>query len=244
MDMDAVRDFFDLTDNEAAVLDVLTDAGIVTTGDITKRTGISRPNCYDVLNKLIHKGLVSKVERNNKVEYKINKVNYENLIKQRHERLRQLEDDLEQFNQQVQGALDAAAHHYDVSIFNGKQGLQKVLADTYDTGQITSFGAEGILEQEYPRIWDSWIRKLQKKEIPLRVIYNARYQEEREETTIDIIEARFIDRDFFATVTTQVLDEQVNLYFWQPHLLIISVESRELAENYRNEFRFFWEQAE
>ena len=54
-----IMGLFGLTTNENKVLQVLAEKGETTTSDITNLTGISRPNCYDLLNKLIEKGLIT-----------------------------------------------------------------------------------------------------------------------------------------------------------------------------------------
>lgn len=241
---DSVSSFFDLTTNEVRVLQTLKERGIVSTSDLTQATGIARPNCYDILNGLIRKGLASKIKRNNKVRYKINTVDHEALVEQRIERLNEVKKDLKSLNKQAEAALSQADHKLDLSLFTGEEGLRKILSKTYETTKITSFGAEGILEKEYTTIWNTWIRKLQKEGISLQVVYSKRYQEDREANPIDLVDARYIDREYFTTVTTQVLDNAVHFYIWEPQLIAIAVNSKAFSENYREEFKTMWEAAD
>ena len=55
---------FELSINQQKVLDAFLKKGTLSTGDLTKITGISRPNCYDILNRLIEKGLITKIVEN------------------------------------------------------------------------------------------------------------------------------------------------------------------------------------
>lgn len=106
-------------------------------------------------------------------------------------------------------------------VFLSKSRLQKIVNQTFGTTKITSFGAEGVLEEKYPAIWNVWIRKLKEKKISLKVIYNETSRHLREKKKIDVIEQRYIERKTLTNVTTQIMDEQVNLFHWDEIPLIV-----------------------
>ena len=128
-------------------------------------------------------------------------------------------------------------------MFLGKKGLQKFISQTLNTKKITTFGAEGVLEKDHPHIWNIWIRKLKENNISFSVIYNEKSRELREREKIPFMNVRYIDREFLVNVTTQIMDDQVNIFHWKESPLVVVIKSKEVAKAYREEFYTMWKQA-
>ena len=96
-----IMGLFGLTTNENKVLQVLAEKGETTTSDITNLTGISRPNCYDLLNKLIEKGLITCLKKNNKTVYSPNEINSQLMIEEKEKELNTLRKKLRDYNKKI-----------------------------------------------------------------------------------------------------------------------------------------------
>ena len=68
-----------LTRNEAKVYLALLKIGSASVNEITRKSGIHRVNAYDVINRLMEKGLISSTMRANKTYYEA--ANPEELLK-------------------------------------------------------------------------------------------------------------------------------------------------------------------
>lgn len=238
-----LKALFSLTNNENRVLEVFTEKAILTTGDITKLTGISRPNCYDLLNGLIEKGLITKCTQNNAVFYSVNQIDYASIIEEKQKELNEMKTQVKAYNKKVNQALEEKSDLYNVEVFSGVKGLQKFHSQTFNTKQITTFGAEGELEKQYPNIWNIWIRKLKENNISFSLIYNEKSRKLRARKRIPFMKVRFIDREISTNTTTQVLDDQVNIFHWQKVPLVISIKNKTIAKAYREEFNLMWKNA-
>ena len=60
-----------LTEGEIRVYEALLDLGESTKTKLAKRSGISPSNIYDVTNRLLEKGLISKVEKNGVAHFSV-----------------------------------------------------------------------------------------------------------------------------------------------------------------------------
>src|SRR3989338_10375523 len=60
-----------LSDGEISVYSALLEAGRTTVNELHEKTGIERRNIYDILNKLINRGLISYVIENKRRYFQI-----------------------------------------------------------------------------------------------------------------------------------------------------------------------------
>ena len=156
--------------------------------------------------------------------------------------LKELRKKLRDYNKKIK-SLEENSNQERVEMFLGKNGLLKFISQTLNTKKITTFGAEGVLEKDYPHIWKIWIRKLQENNISFSVIYNEKSRELRELEKIPFMKVKYIDRDFLVNVTTQIMDEQINIFHWKENPLIVVIKSKEIARAYREEFNSMWTKA-
>jgi predicted transcriptional regulator len=234
----SLKELFKFSNNEKKLFDLFIEKGTLSTGDITKYLSIARPNIYDLLNKLIEKNLITRIKNNNRVQYSINHLDYEEILAKKKEEIDNLEKNIIELNQNIENLKNKSETH--IEIFSGNDGLYKFVNQSFDTEKITTYGAEGILEKDYPHIWNIWVRKLKEKKIPLLVIYNKKFKQYREKNKIDVIQEKFIERDFTTNVMTQIFDNQVNIFHWQKIPTVIVIKNKEIAKAYREEFNLMW----
>ena len=220
---------FGLTDSEHKVLSVIGDSGIVDTTSITKGTGISRPNCYDTLNRLINKGLITRIHQNRKTLYKLNRLDLSQILEEKEKEIALIGKEIELFNRPKEDET-----YYDVEVFSGTKSFRRFMLMMGP--EISVFGAEGMFEKRYPSLFNTWIKNMQK----IRAIYNIDFKPHRQKNHYDVIEARYTERDLSSRTTTMISKDSVSLIHWKEEPLVIHIRNRGIAGDYMHEFNRMW----
>lgn len=236
-----------LTEGEAKVYLALSELGSSTVGPVVKKSGVAYSNIYDILERLMKKGVVSFVVKaktkyfqaasaNNLLEY-LNRREKE-IVHQR-EQLKKILVDIEK--------LQESGEKQEAEVFMGVKGLRTAYEklfnrkvkgkdylffyihkgpyaeksdDFYNTifHLVEKFTVKGIAN----RAWkDSWFYKKVKKETRWKM--------------------KFVD--FPIPSNIDVYSEMVLFVSWDPTPVGILVHSNEIAQNFRDYFYEVWKQA-
>jgi sugar-specific transcriptional regulator TrmB len=233
---------FGLTENQEKILSLIVSEGIVDTTIITKGTGISRPNAYDVLNKLIEKGLISRFSQNKKTLYKANKIDLNNIITEKSQELENLKKDVTLFNKKISEG--KSEKYYDVEVFSGKKGFSNFIFSILDSRILYVFGAEGIFERSFPHIFMRWINQVKENRIRVYAVYNEKFREIREKDRYESIIPRYTKRRLNSRTTTIITKNSISLIHWHDNPLIINIKDKNVAIDYKSEFLNLWKLAE
>ncbi|MBW2981626.1 helix-turn-helix domain-containing protein, partial [Candidatus Woesearchaeota archaeon] len=134
--MEGVLKEFNLTDNEVKIYLTLLDLGSALAGEITTKTGIHRRNVYDSVERLIKKGLIGYISKNNRKYFKAaNPNHFFSLLEEEKERLEQKEKSFKSILPQLLLSKKLAKNKQRVTIFEGKKGLITILEDVIKTGK-------------------------------------------------------------------------------------------------------------
>lgn len=233
-----------LTEGEAKVYLALSELGSSSVGPIVKKSGVAYSNIYDILERLIKKGIASFVIKSktkyfqsapasNLVEYLDNK---EKEIVNQREQLKKVIDDLEK----IRDLKDTQ----EAEVFVGKKGLksayQKMMKGVrkkdellffylhkdeyaeesdqfyYEIGHITmKANIKGIANKEYKKSWFAKVAKGAKT-------WNLKFV------------------DFPIPANIDIYKDMVMIVTWRPSVVGVLIHSKELAENFRNYFYEVW----
>lgn len=136
---------FGLTQNQEKILSLILSKGIVSTTIITKNIGISRPNAYNILNKLIEKGLITRFKQNTETLYKANGIDLKNIIKEKNQELKDQKEDITNFNKKISEF--KKEEYYDVEVFSGRKAFLDFIFKVLGNKSFYVFGAEGVFER-------------------------------------------------------------------------------------------------
>ena len=131
-----VLERFDLTKNETRVYISLLELGSAPAGKITEKTGIHRRNVYDSIERLVKKGLVGYVTKNNRKYFKAaNPKHFFYLLEKEKEETQRKEKEFRKILPKLILAQGLAKEKQKVTIFEGKKGLITILEDVIKTGK-------------------------------------------------------------------------------------------------------------
>lgn len=226
-----------LSEGEAKVYLALLRLGESQVNKIKIETKMHRTTIYDFIDKLIKKGLVSYVVKNNvKFFSASHPSNLESLIKEKKERLEEALPNLVNLAELEQKSLK-------VEVFEGFEGFKTVMNKilSQEKEEFLSFGIdEEIFDKKFPNLIKSYMRKEEKAGIKERVITRkgTRFVYKNPH-----IKYKYMDEKFFSPTPIGIFSNFVGFFIWEPFSVVV-IENKDLADAYRKHFELMWKIAE
>ncbi len=228
-----------LSKNEAKVYLALLRLGTTTAGKISDISGIHRTNVYDALDRLIERGLVSFIVKNDSKFYEAEHPNnLINILKRKEEKLMSVIPQLI-LDKNLSGPKPEAR------ILTGVKAYKNIL--------------EGYLEKNMSRVVYGLPRKAYKMLGPFLVHYHKRRIEKKLEikhiynfdarkrinflNKMPYTEARYLPKEFDSPVSTSICGDEVNFVLYEKEPIIIQICNQKIADAYRRYFDILWEMA-
>ncbi|NQU79347.1 TrmB family transcriptional regulator [Candidatus Woesearchaeota archaeon] len=229
-----------LTKGERDVYIALLEFGLSSTGKITKCAGISSSKVYEVLQRLISKGLANYVIERGVHHYSATPANrlidfLENKkqeISEGQEAIRKLIPTLE-YKRNKQSTSEAV-------IYRGKQGPLIVLNECLEAGksgiEIVGFGTdEDDWETHYPAQLGDFIKESEKHKVKSRIIFRTGFTPKNYTAGV-----RHLPPEYFSPVRTVIYGAKVAIVDFTKPFTTIIIEKEEVAKAYINHFNLLW----
>jgi sugar-specific transcriptional regulator TrmB len=231
-----------LTDGEAKVYLALSELGSSTVGPIVKKSGIAYSNIYDVLDRLVKKGIVSFVIKSKTKYFKAatprNLLVYldnreKELVTQREE-LKKILPDIEK--------LQETSTSQEAEIFLGVKGLrtayEKMLGNATKKDTVFfSYLYDKIYAEEADLFYNS-IQHISRK-ASVKGIANKEYKKSWFAKKSKFLNIKFVD--FPIPGNIDVVRDMVLIVSWKPEVIGILIRSESIAKNLCKYIRDIWE---
>lgn len=201
-------------------------------GEIAKYSKISRPHIYDNLNKLVGKGLITYVIKNNRKYFKA--VDPEKLL----DYLKEKEDNLQDILPELQELYKPLKEKLKIEIYEGIEGLKTILNDIIKTEEdVLAFGASDRVKDYVPGFFvDRYLKLREKKRIVARQLFSEKTKVLETKASI----FRKLPKEFSSPSTTVVYGNKVTIWVWTKTPTIIMIENKGVAKSYKNQFELMW----
>ena len=229
-----------LTRGEVDVYLALLELGLSTTGRIIKEANISSSKVYEVLQRLISKGLASYNIENGKHYYSATPV--ERLVDFLEERKNNLTEDQNKIKKllpelenrrKMQKSAEAI-------IYRGRQGPLIVLNECLEAGkkkiEIVGYGTdEDDWEKYYPAQLNEFIKQSKKHKVKSRIIFGKGFTPKNHTAGV-----RHLPPEYFSPVRTIIYGNKVAIVDFTKPITTIIIEKDEIAKAYMNHFEMLW----
>ena len=233
-----------LTDGESKVYLALSELGSSTVGPIVKQAKVSYSNIYDILNRLIEKGLVSFVIKSrtkyfqaatpkNLLDYLENKGKEINLQKNE---LKNILPNLEK--------LQGSHLEQEAEIFLGMKGLtaayEKMLRNRTKKEEVLYFY---LHEKEYEEKSNLFYHSIQNlsRQVKMRGLANKEYKISWFAKKSKFLNVRYVN--FPLPGNIDIIGNMVFIISWKPEVVGILIKSESVAKNLRGYFNKIWGRA-
>ena len=239
MDLDILRKI-GLSEGEIKIYDALLEIGVTSINKIHKRVGIDRRNIYDILNKLMERGLVSYIEENGKRVFKIsNPDKILSYIEEKKSNLDEVKNEVTKIIPAMQDIFHSTRTEMFAEIFKGAEGLKAVWDDLLNYDSIYWIGSGLYIPNRFPAYWKEWNqRRIQKK---VKSYHLFRYEKRKEVDKKLFPASKFLPSEFSGNPTATVIyGDKVAQMLLGENISVFVIESKELAQNYKQYHQFLW----
>src|SRR3989344_926495 len=240
MDLEVLRKI-GLSEGEIKVYKALLELGATSINNIHEKVGIDRRNIYDILNKLIEKGLVSYIEENRRKVFKIS--NPDKILSYIEEKKSGLDDvrgEVIKIIPAMQDIFKSKKQELFAEIFKGAEGIKAVWDDMLSYDAIYWIGSGLYVPQRFPAYWNEWNQRRIKRKVGSFHLF--RYEKRKEVDKSLFPTGKFLPREFSGNPTVTVTyGDKVAQMLLGKNIYVFVIQSRELAENYKGYHKFLWD---
>ena len=226
-----------LTNGEIKVYSAILNIGISTINKIHEQTGFERRAIYDIINKLIEKGLVTYTVEKGKRTYQCAPPN--KLREEINKRIALL-DNLEKLLPSIENIYQASKPEINVEVFRGKEGIKAVFEDTLNYKEVRFIGGGWYVVKEMPFYWHTYNKR--------RIIHGTKWYNlvryEMRKMKIPsgkLTYVKILPKEFSGTPSLiWIFGNKVANVVWGDTLFAFVIESQEIADNYKMYHHYLW----
>src|SRR3989344_9687971 len=218
-------------DREIKIYLTLLRLGVSPALKISKEAGIDRTTAYDILERLIGRGIVSSYVKNKSKQFSA--LTPEKLLsyfKEKYSSLENILPELKKISNQTPEIVKC-------ELFYGKEGLKSVGKDIVNnTKEYRVIGIRKEYEEILGYFNEQAILKLDQfkaKEIAI-VEKNAKFKKLKNG------EYRYLDKKLLSPITTLIYKNKVVFFIWKEPYFAVSIENEPLAKAQTEYFNILW----
>lgn len=235
MTINSVLEEVGLSEGEIKVYLALLKLGSSPVSKIKEESQLHRTTIYDFVEKLLNKGLINYVIRNNVKYY--NATDPEKIVEFLKEKLNRINKILPELKQLKQFQKEEIK----VEVYKGTEGLKTVMLECLRLGkEVVGMGIDDALfKNALPVFIEQYQRMLKEKNIHERILtkVNPEYLFDQSHTHY-----KFLPQNYFSPTSTLIYGDKVQIVIWKPALTTVMIENSELANAYRKHFETLWRQ--
>jgi len=231
-----------LSERESKVYQELIKIGPTTITNLIKNTGIPSSKIYDVLERLLQKGLATQILIKGKKEFHpANPDKLFNLIKEKENTINEILPKLQNLYKKTNQEIIA-------EIYKGKEGAKTIFEDILkENKDWLSIGASAKSEITLPYYMDNFYRKMSNKKIKLKSLFtnNSETQKLRSKLkNYTNIKVKFLPKEIKNLMSVFIYSNKIVIIPITEDIeinpLIILIKSKESSDSYKDYFNWLW----
>lgn len=227
-----------LSEGEIKVYNALLQIGVTSINSIHEKVGIDRRNIYDILNKLIERGLVSYIEENGKRTFRIsNPDKLLSYIEEKKSSLESVKNEVSKIIPSMQEIFESKKDEVFAEIFKGPEGLKAVWDDLLNSDNIYWIGSGMYVPDRFPAYWEDWNKRRMQRKVGTHHLF--RYEKREFVSKKKFPGSKFLPKEFSGNPTVTVAyGNKVAQMILGENIFVFVIENRELAENYKRYHKY------
>ena len=223
-----------LSSNEVKVYLALLEIGPSLAGKITEKSKVNRRTVYDVLEKLIDKGLVSYIiEVNKKVFEAADPIKFMELLKER-------EKEIQESLPELIAKRESSKKKQEVTIFRGKKGIRTIFEDILKYKENWVFGSHGRFMEILGPFFEQFQRIKKSLKIRTKLLVSERLKKS-DTVKLTYGKIRFLKKEYDTPISTIIYGNKVAIIIWTDEPIGFITKGEEITESFKNYFNVMWE---
>ncbi|MEK6952697.1 MAG: helix-turn-helix domain-containing protein [Nanoarchaeota archaeon] len=233
-----------LTNGEIKVYLALLKLTETTTGKIIEEAQISSGKIYEILDKLIKKGLVSYITKD-KTKY-FSAASPNRILDYVHEKEKSLKEKETELEKELPSLLEiqkTSKKEYETHLFKGFKGIQtaifEALEDLKEKDEVLAMGIRSTKEKQYNILWQRW----HKERIKKRIICKAIFSDKNTEYYKQFKKMKFIKLKVIEGITPSAIDimkDKVLIFTYGKEPSCLFIKNQEIAQSFTSFFNNLW----
>jgi len=229
-----------LSEGEIKIYTTLLEHGLSPINQIHEKIGIERRNIYDILNKLIEKGLVTYVMENKKRFFQVSNPN--KIISYVEEKKHALDSIKEEVKKEIPNLMQKFNFkrlEISAEIYRGNEGVKAIWEDMLNYKEVRLIGSGRYVPKMLPHFFVNWNKR--RIESGVRWFNLMRHEMRKEVKQMTLEEIKFLPKEFSGNPTVICVygNKTVNFLFGKEFFAFV-IESKDLADNYRIYHKYLW----
>jgi len=221
-----------LTKLEAQIYLALLDLGPSLASTISQSSGVHRRSVYDAVERLIEKGLVGYITKNNRRYYEAtDPAKLLGLLKEK-------EKIIESVLPELQEKYKKSKDKQETSIYLGITGLKIVYEDMLEQNEdILYLGAMDYEKVIGKYFFPQFHLRRDKKDIPMKIVFDEKYKKYK--LKLPKAEIRYLE-GYGSPLSIAIYGNRTALTTWTEHPLAILIKDESIAKSYQKHFQIIW----
>ncbi len=232
-----------LTEGEAKVYTALLELGPSTVGPITKRAGVSSSNIYEILQRLVEKGIVTNIIKNGIKNYQ--SVSPVNLFKYLEKKQQDLDTQKEQLKKALPRieALEKTFPKQEAMLFIGRKGLRAAYKELFKDAKKNDENLWIYVHDEnyaknsdkfYLHDWFDLSKGIKSRGIADESYRSSPFAKKFSQKH----QLRFVNFPIFSH--GEVFQDKFLLISWEDPIISVLVKAKHVSDNFKKYFHSVW----
>jgi len=237
-----------LSAGEVTVYQALLALGSSSMNAIQEKTGISRRNIYDILAKLIEKGLATYTLEKGKKTFQLTHPNkITSYVEEKKQALTKIEEEMAPKLPILIKRFQASKSDIRAEVFRGNESIKALLEEALEYKKNYWLGGNCGLDQFFPYWWKHYDEKRIKKKVfwydlADYGLFLSDY-EKKKLFAEKYYELRFLPKDISSPMVIFMFGNKVAQILWSKQSFAFVLESKEVSSSFMNYFKHFWNKA-
>jgi len=234
---------FGLSEKEARVYILLLELGSSKAGVIMEKLSLYSKTAYEIINKLIGKGLVGyNLKGNIKYYNAVDPEKFLGLIQEKQENLVNTKNDLIKILPALKQKKEFSEEEQEVNTFVGKKAMKSIFNDSLkENNEILIFGGGGKFKESLGPYSELWHKQRVKKNIKVKLLWSQELRKKKSYLkNYKYLEVKFLPKEFDNPAPAIIYNNKVAITIWTERPIATLIKSKEVAESYRSYFNLLW----
>ncbi len=230
-----------LSDGELNIYASLLSLNVASTNQIHEKTGMERRNIYDILNKLIGKGLVAYINENKKRLFCITHPNkIIGYIEEKEYNLEKIKEEVKELMPSLIESFEVKKPQIKAEVYRGSEGIKAVWEEMLNYKENYFIGGGLYVAKKLPYFWENYNKRRIKAGVKW---YNLGRAELKGSPLVKarLMSTKFLPEEFSGNpAVIFIYGNKVAQVLWSEDFFAFVVENKEIAENHLRYFRYLW----
>lgn len=247
MKLEALKEL-GLSEGQVSVYSAVLELGISNLNQIHEKTGIERRNIYDILNKLIEKGLISYTVENKKRKYQCTHPN--KILEEINQKEKTLEE-LKLQMPQIKDLFMLSKPDIRAEVYRGNEAIKSFLNEVLEYKESYWLGGNNFNQRkavpESLILWfTQWMkRRIEKKHMMYDLIQygtmlEGLYLKDFEKQKKSFLKVQKLPEELQFPLVIVIFGNKVAQILWAEQSFAFILESKEIKESFMKYFKYFW----